>query len=257
MSAKRADPDIVRAALVVIGDEILSGRTKDKNLNYLALWLNEMGVRLAEVRVVGDHVEDIVEAVNSCRKNYDYVFTTGGIGPTHDDITAASIGLAFGRKVIEHPEAVAVMANYYPKGGLNEARLKMATMPEGASLIENPVSAAPGFQIENVFVLAGIPAVMQAMLEKLRDRIRGAKPVISQALTVYRGESTIAAGLTALQDALQDVSIGSYPFFRPNKSGTCLVFRSTDEIAVNNALDEARKFLKGGDIPFDEGEPAI
>lgn len=251
-----SDPKkIVQAALVIIGDEILSGRTEDANLNYLANWLNEVGIRLAEVRVVADTDAAIIQAVNDCRAAYDYVFTTGGIGPTHDDITAGAIAKAFDVALIEHPEARAIMETYYQGDDLTPARLKMAQTPDGASLVNNPVSGAPGFQIENVFVLAGIPMIMQAMLEKLGDRLEGAAPVVSGALTVFRGESSIAAELSALQAEHADVSVGSYPFFRSGKIGTCLVFRSGDGAAVETAMSGARAFLDPMGVKFEEGEP--
>ncbi len=174
----------VTACLVVIGNEILSGRTRDANLAYLGARLNDIGVRLMEARVIPDLDEVIVAAVNEARRAFTYVFTTGGIGPTHDDITAASIAKAFGVALTEHPEARAILEAHYPTGEINQARLRMARTPEGATLIENPVSKAPGFQMGNVFVMAGIPEVMQAMFESVVHRLVGGKPLVSRSVTV-------------------------------------------------------------------------
>lgn len=244
----------VRAALIIIGDEILSGRTQDANLYYLASWLNQAGVVLGEARIVKDIQAEIVDAVNLCRAKYDYVFTTGGIGPTHDDITSAAIAKAFGVELVRDPEAVAIFAQYYTPDKMTEARLKMADIPAGATLIENPVSAAPGFQIENVFVMAGIPAVMQAMLEKLRGRIKGAEPVKSSTITVFSGESAIAVFLGEVEAEFPGISIGSYPFYRPDAAGAGIVVRSTDEALVDAVLDRLRQGFAERDIKFVDGE---
>ncbi len=241
----------VAAALVIIGDEILSGRTVDKNLSYLANWLNEAGVQLSEVRVVADDETAIVEAVNACRASYDYVFTTGGIGPTHDDITAECIARAFGVEVVESDEALAIMTARHG-GGMNEARRKMASVPLGATLIENRVSGAPGFQMENVFVLAGIPAVMQAMLESLRDRIEGATPVRSATVIVYAPESKLAADVAAVHDGHEDVSLGSYPFFRDGIGGAEIVVRSVDEAALAAAVLDLKARLEASGLRFED-----
>ena len=253
----------IRAALVIIGDEILSGRTNDANLNYLAVWLGEVGITLSEVRVVADDKDAIVRAVNDCRPRYDYVFTTGGIGPTHDDITAQCIAAAFDVPLEVSPEAQRILESYHGESDVNKARMRMARVPAGATLIENPVSAAPGFQIDNVFVLAGIPVIMQAMLEKLRDRLEGGAIVTSKSLTVHAAESTIAALLTAVQDRHEALSVGSYPFFRLSKKGgegrigTCLVFRGVDEGNIDAAIDETKFALERISVEYEDGEPLL
>ena len=252
----------VRAALVIIGDEILSGRTKDANLNYLANWLGELGITLSEVRVVADDKDAVVRAVNDCRPRYDYVFTTGGIGPTHDDITAQCIAAAFNVPLEVNPEAQRILESYHGEGDVNKARMRMARVPSGATLIDNPVSAAPGFQMDNVFVLAGIPVVMQAMLEKLRDRLEGGAIVTSKSLTVHAGESNIAALLTAVQDRHEALSVGSYPFFRLSKGGegrvgTCLVFRGVDGGDIDAAIDETKFALEQISVEYEDGEPLL
>ena len=228
----------VTACLVVIGNEILSGRTRDANLAYLGARLNDIGVRLMEARVIPDLDEAIVATVNEVRRRFTYVFTTGGIGPTHDDITAASIAKAFGVALVENPEARAILDAHYPPGELNQARLRMARTPEGATLIENPVSKAPGFQMDNVFVMAGIPEIMQAMFESLVHRLVGGKPLISRSVTVYLPESKVALGLEALQGRYADVEMGSYPFNRAGRFGTRLVLRATEAERLDAAANE-------------------
>src|ERR1700741_3918988 len=205
---------IVTAAVLIIGNEILSGRTKDVNLGYLAEELTKIGVRLREARVVADVEAEIVAAVNECRARYDYVFTTGGIGPTHDDITSGSVAKAFGVPLILDERARAALARNYPPGGLNEARLRMAHVPEGATLIENPVSAAPGFRMGNVFVMAGVPSIMQAMFDGLKHGLAGGKPVLSRPISAFLGEGTIAQGLGALQEPCPALEMCRYPFLR-------------------------------------------
>lgn len=225
----RLPADTVTAALIVIGDEILSGRTKDANLPYLAEWLNTRGVRLWEARVVPDVPEEIAAAVNALRARHAYVFTTGGIGPTHDDMTSASVAQAFGVALHRHPDAVTAMEAYYSDPSmLNEARLKMCDVPEGAALIANPVSAAPGFRMENVYVLAGIPRIMQAMLESLAHEITGGAPTLSRTLRVALGEGTIAELLTRVAAAWPDLSLGSYPAFLGGRPSVAVVIRGTD-----------------------------
>ena len=228
----------VTACLVVSGNEILSGRTRDANLAYLGARLNDIGVRLMEARVIPDLDEAIVATVNEARRRFTYVFTTGGIGPTHDDITAASIAKAFGVALVENPEARAILDAHYPPGELNQARLRMARTPEGATLIENPVSKAPGFQMDNVFVMAGIPEIMQAMFESLVHRLVGGKPLISRSVTVYLPESKVALGLEALQGRYADVEMGSYPFNRAGRFGTRLVLRATEAERLDAAANE-------------------
>ena len=243
----------VTAALVIIGNEILSGRTRDANLPYIASKLNEIGIRLAEVRVVGDFEDQIVAAVNACRSSHAYVFTTGGIGPTHDDITAHAIAKAFGLPIERNQDAVALLSRYYDPRDLNEARLSMAEMPVGATLIENPVSTAPGFQIGNVFVLAGVPSIMQAMFDGIKTRLKGGAPMLSRTIGCFLPEGAIADGLTALQDRHAKVEIGSYPFFRLGKFGTSLVLRSEDAALLAAAAGELRAMLeKFGAEPIED-----
>lgn len=249
----------VTAALVIIGNEILSGRTIDKNLPFLATRLNEIGVQLRECRVVPDVEDEIVRAVNELRGRFDYVFTTGGIGPTHDDITADSVAKAFGVPIRHDPEAVALLTAHYAKTGaeLNEARLRMARLPQGATMVENPISRAPGFQLENVFVLAGIPAVAQAMFESLKHRIAGGAPVRSTATAVHLAEGLVAKGLGELQARYPEVDIGSYPFYRAGRYGTSLVCRSADEGRLKAATAELRDMLValGGEPLPDTNDP--
>ena len=218
------------AALVVIGDEILSGRTQDKNVAQLATWLNDQGIRLAEVRVVPDDIDHIGEAVNALRTRHDYLFTTGGIGPTHDDITVDAIAAALGVPVIVHPDARKILEDYYRgrPGGLNEARLRMARTPEGAELLRNPYSGAPGVKIGNVYILAGVPAIAASMLETLTGTLEGGRPVVSVTVGARAPESEVAELLRETEAAHPGVSIGSYPFFRDGGYGSNFVIRSDD-----------------------------
>lgn len=223
------------AAVIIIGNEILSGRTKDANLPHLGEKLAGLGIRVTEARVVSDLEEEIVAAVNALRAKVDYVFTTGGIGPTHDDITAASIAKAFGVKLHLHPKAHADFQKHYKPEDLNEARLRMAHVPEGAVLVENPISVAPGFRIGNVYVFAGIPRIMQAMFESMQHELNGGPAIKTRSITAFMLEGTIAAGLSAIQDNWPQVDIGSYPLVKDNRFGTSLVLRSH----VHEALDSA------------------
>ena len=217
------------AALIVVGDEILSGRTHDKNIAQVAAWLGVQGIRLREVRVVPDVIEAIVEAVNTLRARSDYLFTTGGIGPTHDDITVDAVAAAFGVPVVVHPRARAILEAYYtPRGGLNEARLRMARVPDGADLIENRVSGAPGIRIGNVFLMAGVPAITAQMLDGLTGTLEGGLPLLSHTIGCWVAESEIADLLRETQAAFAGVAIGSYPFFREGRVGANFVIRSTD-----------------------------
>ena len=218
----------MKASLIIIGNEILSGRTQDKNLSYLASWLNEIGIQLSEVRVIRDEEEEIVDTVNLLREKYDYVFTTGGIGPTHDDITSESIAKAFNVELEVNPQALAILKEYYKDSELTEARMKMAKIPKGAELVENPVSKAPGFKMENVFVMAGIPKIMQGMLEGAKTHLSRGDPVQSESIDVFMPESFIAEELSKFQDQFREVEIGSYPFNKDGKYGTSLVMRSSD-----------------------------
>ncbi len=230
----------VTAALVIIGDEILSGRTVDLNLNFLACALNEIGINLREVRVVPDIEEEIIAAVNSVRKKFDYVFTSGGIGPTHDDITSEAIAKAFDDKLIKNIEAEKVLIQHYGAENINEARLKMAFIPSQASLLDNPISSAPGFRIENVFVMAGVPKIFQAMFEAAKKELITGKKTKSREIKISLTESIIAKEFADLQQKYLQVAMGSYPF----DGGTSLVFRSTDYEAINNSLNEMTKLLE-------------
>ncbi len=217
------------ASLVIIGDEILSGRTEDKNLSYLAKWLGRLGINLSEVRVVLDDEDDIIEAVNSLRKKYDYVFTTGGIGPTHDDITTESVAKAFGVESRIDDDALEKMQTFLEGKELTEPLLKMLRIPEGGELIYSPVTKAPGYKIENVFVMAGIPKIMRGMLEGMYDYLEKGDLIHSRSFDIMVGESFFAEELTQIQDKYSDVSVGSYPFSRDGKYGATIVLRSTQE----------------------------
>ena len=218
------------AALAVIGDEILSGRTQDKNIAQIALWLNLQGIRLREVRVVPDVEDAIVEAVNELRARNDYLFTTGGIGPTHDDITVDSVALALGVEVVVHPQAQAVLEEYYAtRGGVTEARLRMARVPDGATLIENRMSGAPGIRHGNVFIMAGVPHITAMMLDALSGTLEGGAPLLSETLGCWVAESEVAELLRTTEKAHDGCQIGSYPFFREGRVGANFVLRSTEQ----------------------------
>lgn len=233
---KMQDKEVYRAAIVVIGDEILSGRTKDTNTAWIAEQMVQTGIVLSEVRVVPDIRDEIVFAVNALRKKFDYVFTTGGIGPTHDDITAEAIAHAFGAELELNEEAYGILVRHYgSEQEVTPARRKMALIPVGASLINNPVSGAPGFQMENVFVMAGVPRIMQAMLDDIKPRLKRGRPVLSNTIACSLFESAVAEPLAKIQDRYPTVSIGSYPHFRGGILGLSLVLRSTE----NDPLDEA------------------
>ncbi len=220
---------IFTAALVVIGDEILSGRTHDKNIAQVATWLQVQGIRLKEVRVVADDTDAIVEAVNALRARNDYLFTTGGIGPTHDDITVDAIAQALGVPVIVHPEARAILEDYYAtRGGLTEARLRMARTPEGASLIPNRYTGAPGIHAANIFIMAGVPSITAGMLEALTGTLEGGAPLLTETLGCWVGESEVADLLRETEKAHGQCQIGSYPFWGEGRTGANFVVRSTD-----------------------------
>ncbi|NNE38748.1 MAG: competence/damage-inducible protein A [Gammaproteobacteria bacterium] len=233
------------AVLIIIGNEILSGRTRDANLSFLGQRCEQLGIDMIEAHVVQDNESSIVEVVNECRKRVDYVFTTGGIGPTHDDITSATIARAFGVAIERNTDAVNIMDRYYPPGKLNEARLKMADIPVGATLIDNPVSGAPGFQMENVFVLPGVPSIMQAMFNGITDRLTGGLPVLTESVKTDITEGTLAAGLGEIQAEYEDVSIGSYPFFKAGLLGVNLILRSTDNDRLQQATETVREMIRG------------
>ncbi|WP_433910679.1 competence/damage-inducible protein A [Sphingomonas yabuuchiae] len=233
------------AALIVIGDEILSGRTQDRNIAQLATWLNVQGIRLAEVRVVADRTEAIVEAVNTLRVRNDYLFTTGGIGPTHDDITVDAIAEALGVPVIEHPEARAILEDYYTtRGGVTAARARMARTPEGATLIPNRVSGAPGIRVGNVFIMAGVPHITAGMLDALTGTLEGGRPVVSGTIGCWVGESEVAELLRQAEKSHEGVAIGSYPFFREGRTGANFVVRSPDAERVDACLKDLTDALQ-------------
>jgi molybdenum cofactor synthesis domain-containing protein len=230
--------------VLIIGNEILSGRTQDANLSFLGRRCDELGIRLLEARVIADDTDVIVRHVNECRAKFDHVFTTGGIGPTHDDITSAAVGLAFGARVERNAAAVATLERYYEPGRLNEARLRMADVPAGARLIDNPVSGAPGFQLENVFVLPGVPGIMQAMFDGMTDRLTGGDPILTESVTTDLMEGALAADLGAIQERFPEVSIGSYPFFRQGRLGVNLVLRCTAAQRLRAATAEVRGMIR-------------
>jgi len=244
------------AAIVIIGNEILSGRTQDANLPFLAKELSSMGIRLVEARVIPDIEDTIVDTVNTLRARCTYVFTTGGIGPTHDDITSASVARAFGVALHRHPEAVRLLEDHY-RGlsvELNEARLRMTEVPVGATLVHNPISKAPGFRYENVYVFAGIPSVMRAMFDQVRHELIGGAPLLSKTVSCGLGEGTIAVKLEAVQDAHPDLDIGSYPYFRDGRFGTSLVVRGTDPEAIDSAAAAIRAAIRDLGAEPIEGE---
>ena len=235
---------VVNAAVIIIGNEILSGRTQDTNLNFIALTLGEWGIRVAEARVIADDEQTIVGTVNELRERNDYVFTTGGIGPTHDDITASCIAKAFGVALVEHPEIAKLIRSREAPPDIMRSRLRMALVPQGAGLIANETGGPPGFSIDNVYVMAGIPRVMQAMLPSLKNVLRGGAVMHGRSVSAYLAESEIADGLTAVQDAYADLSLGSYPFMRDGRYGTNLVVRGTNHERIDAALAEVVKAIE-------------
>ncbi len=244
------------AALVVIGDEILSGRTQDKNIAQLATWLNDHGIRLREVRVVADDSAAIGKAVNELRATHDYLFTTGGIGPTHDDITVDAIAAAFGVPVIVHPAARKILEDYYRDrpGGLNEARLRMARTPDGAELIDNPSSGAPGIRLGNVYIMAGVPSITASMLEGLTGKLEGGRPMISVTVGARAPESEVAELLRKTEEDHPGVTIGSYPFFKDGRYGSNFVIRSDDgELAQRTGMALAERLRGAGYDPVEGG----
>jgi len=241
-----AEERIWTAGLCIIGDEILSGRTQDKNIAQIAAWLNLQGIRLVEVRVVPDIEARIVEAVNALRNANDYLFTTGGIGPTHDDITVDAIAAALGVGVTVHPKARAVLEAYYEsRGGVTEARLRMARVPEGAELIENRMSGAPGIRVGNIFILAGVPHIAALMLEALSGEIEGGRPLLSRTIGCWVAESEVADILRETERAHDGCQIGSYPFFREGRVGANFVIRSTEEAALAACVADLVARLEG------------
>ena len=234
----------VNAAILIIGNEILSGRTQDTNTSTLAIWLNSIGVKVNEVRVIPDIEKTIVDTLNVLRKSNDYVFTTGGIGPTHDDITAQSVSKAFNRKYEIHKEAFKILEAYYKKGEFNKGRQRMAWMPENAELILNPTSGAPGFSVENVFCLPGVPSILQSMIGGLNNVLIGGDPILSLTISLRTVESEIAKSITEIQNKNNNVEIGSYPFFRAGKLGVSIVIRSSNKKKLDECYAEILKFVK-------------
>ena len=234
----------VNAAILIIGNEILSGRTQDTNTSTLAIWLNSIGVKVNEVRIISDTEKTIVDTLNLLRRTNDYVFTTGGIGPTHDDITAQSVSKAFGLKYEIHKEAFKILEAYYNPGEFNEGRQKMVKMPKNAELILNPTSGAPGFSVDNVFCLPGVPSILKSMLGGLKNRIVGGEPIISHSISLRTVESEIAKNITEIQNENKDVEIGSYPFFHAGKLGVSIVLRSENQSKINNCNSQILKFIK-------------
>ena len=241
---------------MVIGDEILSGRTQDKNVAQVAEWLNQHGIRLVEVRIVPDEIKRIAETVNALRSQHDYLFTTGGIGPTHDDITVDAMAEAFGVPVVVHPEARRILEDYYRDrpGGLTEARLRMARVPEGAELVRNPHSGAPGVRMGNVYILAGVPQIAASMLEGLTGKLEGGRPVVSVTVGARAAESDVADLLRETEAANPGVAIGSYPFFREGRYGANFVIRSEDgELAKRTGEQLSSKLREAGYEPVEGG----
>lgn len=241
---------IPTAAIIIIGSEILSGRTVDKNISYIAKGLNDLGIKLSHVHIIGDVNETIIQTVRQCHENFTYVFTTGGIGPTHDDITAEAIAIAFQRPLEIHREAEKILRSFYEPAHLTPARLKMALIPKGSTLIPNPVSAAPGFQTENVFVMAGVPDIMKAMFDEIASTLIPGPKIYSKTVQCLLGESSIAAELAAIQERYSEIEIGSYPYFKNKMYGLSLVLRGLQESQVLQATAEIMQLIKDkGGVP--------
>ena len=234
----------LNAVIIVIGNEILSGRTQDINVITISNWLNGLGVKLEEVRVIPDIEKTIVKTINEVRKNFKYVFTTGGIGPTHDDITSKSISKAFNVKYCFHPEAYKILEKYYKKENFNLGRKKMAKTPKGATLIYNPSSAAPGFIVKNVYSLPGVPSILKSMLGGLDNKIKGGSKIISKTISLRTVESEISISLTKVQNKYKHIDIGSYPFFKQGKIGVSIVLRSINSKLINSCIKDIKSFVK-------------
>ena len=234
----------VNAAIVIIGNEILSGRTKDVNVAHLSKWLNKLGVKVEEVRVIQDLENSIVHTINELKKKFNYVFTTGGIGPTHDDITSKSIAKAFNLSYGYHKEAYEILKKYYNNGEFNEGRKKMAMLPEKAILIFNPSSGAPGFIVDNVYCLPGVPSILKSMLGGLKNKIIGGKKILSKTISLRTVESEIALSLEKVQNKFKKVEIGSYPFFRLGKIGVSIVIRSTEKNQMEDCAKQIQNFIQ-------------
>ena len=242
------------AGIIIIGNEILSGRTQDTNTSTLSIWLNSLGIKVQEVRVIPDTEETIIKTVNEFRKKYNYIFTTGGIGPTHDDITASSVSKAFNLTYGPHKEAMSILEKYYKPGEFNEGRKKMACMPTDANLILNPTSGAPGFNVENVFCLPGVPSILKSMIGGISHKLIGGNPILSQTINLRTVESEIAKSLSEVQTKNKDVDIGSYPFFRAGKLGVAIVLRSSDQNKIDKCNLEIQNFIKEKNIEVVEKE---
>tara|TARA_B100000287_G_scaffold424306_1_gene468742 strand:- start:248 stop:1000 length:753 start_codon:yes stop_codon:yes gene_type:complete len=242
----------ITAGIVIIGNEVLSGRTKDINTSTLAKWLNSLGIEVKEVRVIPDIESTIIETVNSLRKKFNYIFTTGGIGPTHDDITAESISKAFNLEYGFHKKAYSILEKYYKPGEFNDGRQKMAKMPTTANLILNPTSGAPGFYVENVFCLPGVPSILQSMIGGLNNVLIGGDPILNLTISLRTVESEIAKSITEIQNKNNDVEIGSYPFFRAGKLGVSIVLRSPDKKKLDRCNAEIMNFVKSKGIEIAE-----
>jgi len=242
----------VNAAIIIIGNETLSGRTQDTNVVVLSKWLNELGVKLEEVRVIPDIEDNIIKTVNELRKKFNYVFTTGGIGPTHDDITSKSIAKAFTLSYKYHEEAYSMLEKYYGVNKFNDGRKKMSMMPENASLILNPSSGAPGFIVDNVYCLPGVPSILKSMIGGLNNKIKGGKKILSKSITLRTVESEIAKSLEKVQNKYEEVEIGSYPFFKLGKVGVSIVIRSTEENLILNCYKDIKSFIKKKNIKIIE-----
>ena len=234
----------ISAAIVIIGNEILSGRTRDINVSFLAKWLNDLGVSVEEVRIIEDKEVSIVKTIKEVKDNFKYVFTTGGIGPTHDDITSKSVAKAFNLSCGYHKEAYNILEKYYEPGEFNEGRKKMAKIPDQAVLIYNPSSGAPGFIIENVFCLPGVPSILKSMVEGLKNKIIGGKKILSKTISVNTVESEIAKPLEGVQNKFKNIEIGSYPFFRLGKVGVAIVMRSTEPEQIEDCVKQIQSFIK-------------
>jgi len=232
------------SAILIIGNEILSGRTVDKNTSFIAKWLGDLGISVEEVKIIPDKEDIIITSLNELRKKYQYVFTTGGIGPTHDDITSESVAKAFGKKYEYNKEAYAILEKYYANSDFNEGRKKMARMPESASLIYNKQGSAPAFSIENVFVLPGIPSYVELMLPQLKDVLISGKKIISVSIDAKIRESSVAVDLSKIQDKYPNIDIGSYPYSKEGGFGTVLVMRGIDSAEINRCKEEVKEMVK-------------
>ena len=242
----------ITAGIIIIGNEVLSGRTKDINTSTLAKWLNSLGIQVKEVRVIPDIETSIIETVNNLKKKFNYIFTTGGIGPTHDDITAESISKAFNLEYGFHKQAYSILEKYYKPGEFNDGRQKMAKMPTTANLILNPTSGAPGFYVENVFCLPGVPSILQSMIGGLNNKLVGGDPILSSTISLRTVESEIAKSITEIQNKYNDVEIGSYPFFKGGKLGVSIVTRSADKKKLDECYKEIIDLVKSKNIEIVE-----